>query len=147
MAPKERAAWYRPEAGLEHAGGLADTATGRRKYVEYLNWLSANREEQKRLSFERMSKGWVVGTRDFKRNLVQEHESAAASLERGERDLEEARVAQLEERLAELLAAVGKTRGDIARERKGMPWKVAIAAEMKAATTATKRWRWALLSG
>ena len=140
ITPKERAAWFRPEASLAHAGGLADTAAGRRKYVEYLAWLSENKEEQKRLVFERMSKGWVLGTREFKRDLVNEHQNAAASLERGERDLAETRLAQLDERLEQLLTAVGKARADLRCERKSVPWKVAIAAEMKATTTATNDW-------
>lgn len=36
MNPRLRASWYDPTPALDHAGGLADTAAGRRKYVEYL---------------------------------------------------------------------------------------------------------------
>jgi putative transposase len=39
-----------------------------------------------------------------------------------------------------LLAAVGKKRADLAHEPKSAPWKVAVAAEMKASTTATNHW-------
>lgn len=140
MLPKERAKWFRPEAGLEHAGGLADTAAGRRKYAEYLAWLSEDTPEQKRLRFDRMSQGWVLGTREFKKDLVNEHRNAAAALERGERDLAETRMTQLDERLEALLADVGKRRADLECEPKSAPWKVAMAAEMKATTTATNSW-------
>ncbi len=140
MRPKDRAKWYRPQASLEHAGGLADTPAGRRKYAEYLAWLSEDAPEQKRQRFDRMSKGWVLGTKEFKAELVEEHRGAVAALEQGEPDLAEARVARLETRLDELLAALGKSRGDLAREPKSAPWKVALAAEMKASTTATNRW-------
>jgi hypothetical protein len=62
------------------------------------------------------------------------------ALEQGEPDLAEAWTARLETRLDELLAALGKSRGDFAREPKSAPWKVALAAEMKASTTATNQW-------
>ena len=39
-----------------------------------------------------------------------------------------------------MLAAVGKRRADLKREPKSAPWKVAVAAEMKATTTATNSW-------
>ena len=138
--PQERASWFRPMACLEHAGGLADTPSGRRKYGEYLAWLSADTAEQKRLRFDRMGKGWVLGTREFKQQLVEEHREAATSLERGEHDLEDARVAQLEAVFAGLLAAAGKTGIDVARDPKSADWKVVIAAEMKRTTTATNQW-------
>ncbi|MEN9634366.1 MAG: hypothetical protein RL077_2770 [Verrucomicrobiota bacterium] len=140
MTSGKRAAWYRSEACLEYAGGLADTAAGRRKDAEYLAWLAAHAPEQKRLRFDRMSKGWAVGTKEFKAALVDDHREAAAALERGEPDLAETRTARLEKRLDELLAAMGKKRGDLAVERKSAPWRVALAAEMKAGTTATNQW-------
>ena len=59
LRPKERATWFRPMACLQHAGGLADTPAGRQKYAEYLAWLAENAPEQKRLRFDRMSKGWA----------------------------------------------------------------------------------------
>lgn len=88
-----------------------------------------------------MSKGWVLGTREFKAKLVEEHREAVAALERREPDLEEARMARLEARLGELLAAIGKTRVDLARDPKSARWKVALAPEMKASTMATNQWR------
>jgi hypothetical protein len=138
--PKERAEWYRPQASLDHAGGLADTPAGRRKYADYLAWLAENVPEQKRLRFDRMSKGWVPGTKEFNAELVEEHREAVAALEHGEPDLYEARFARLETRLDELLATIGKSRTDLAREPKSAAWKVALAAEMKATTTATNKW-------
>ena len=140
MLPKERAEWYRPQASLDHAGGLADTPAGRRKFAEYLACLAENAPEQKRLRFDRMSKGWVLGTKEFKMELVDEHREAVAALEHGEPDLEEARTARLEARLGERLAAIGKSRADLARAPKSAAWKVALAAEMKATTTAINKW-------
>ena len=52
---------------LEHAGGLKDTPAGRKKYRDYLQWLSANRPAQKEMAFDRMCRGWALGTKPFKK--------------------------------------------------------------------------------
>lgn len=51
---------------LSEAGGLADTRSGRRSYRDYLEWLSAEDSERKRLGFEKMCPGWAKGSKDFK---------------------------------------------------------------------------------
>jgi putative transposase len=140
VQPRLRAAWFRAEAALVHAGGLSDTPAGRRKYVEYLEWLAENEPARKELNFERMSRGWVIGGKAFKQEVVGEHRSAASALERGDRELDEARNALLEDRLDKLLARMGRTRSDAQRATKFEDWKVAVAAAMKASTTATNRW-------
>ena len=70
MQPAQRAAWYDPRAALTHAGGLADTAAGRRKYVEYLAWLAEDEPAQKEMRFSEMSTGWLIGTGDLDRKSV-----------------------------------------------------------------------------
>ena len=89
--PRGRSAWYRPGAALGHAGGLSDTPQGRRAYVDYLGWLAENEPEQRKLCFERMSKGWAVGTAEFRAGLVTEHREAAALLSGGVSDARERR--------------------------------------------------------
>jgi hypothetical protein len=42
--------------------------------------------------------------------------------------------------LAKLLGQQGRTARELAAERKSAEWKVALAATMKARTTATNRW-------
>lgn len=46
----------------------------------------------------------------------------------------------LQDELARWLRKVGQTREAIASEGKSAPWKLAVAAAMKAHTTATNRW-------
>ena len=46
----------------------------------------------------------------------------------------------LQDELARWLRKVGQTREAIAAAGKSMPWKLAVAAAMKAHTTATNRW-------
>ncbi len=138
--PKLRPRWYDPQAALSEAGGLRDTAAGRRKYGEFLAWLTEDEPARKALRFEQMSKGWAIGTVGFKKDLAKEHRQFAAARQAGGDDLAEAKEAALQERLGELLQKVGHTRTDAESGEKYIPWKLAVASAMKAATTATNRW-------
>lgn len=138
--PKQRSKWYNPEVALTQAGDFADTASGRRKYLEYLAWLSEDKPAQKALNFARMSKGWAIGSIEFKKNLVAEHKEAARAIKQNQTEWREIKEAMLEDVLTDLLAKLGKQRGDLKREGKSVPWKLALAAAMKARTVATNRW-------
>lgn len=140
LQPKLRAKWFTPEAGLTQAGNLADTRAGRRKYLEYLAWLSEDEPAQKALNFAGMSKGWAVGSLGFKKSLIADHKEAAAAIKQNQSEWQEINHAMLEDVLTELLAKLNKQRGDLKREGKSVPWKLAIAAAMKARTVVTNRW-------
>ncbi|PAW67503.1 MAG: hypothetical protein B9S34_05340 [Opitutia bacterium Tous-C1TDCM] len=138
--PKERPDWYRPQAALAHAGGLADTAAGRRSYLAYLQWLAEDEPARKEQQFGAMSKGWVIGSGSFLRTMVQESRERGGQ---GRRLAAEARAAAEElwrEETNRLLAKLGRTGADLLTERKSADWKVALAAALKERTTATNRW-------
>ena len=138
MAPRERKAWFSPEACLMHTGGLNDMPADRRRYLDYLGWLQEDDEGQKALRFESMSKGWAVGESDFKKELVRLYEGVEAGLlQGGDRQLAEE---MWEARAAICLKAVAKSEKAVAEEPKGAPWKVAVAAVMKTTTTASNPW-------
>lgn len=82
--PRQRPAWLSFAAALDHAGGLSDTPAGRRGYVAYLGWLQEDEAGKKELEFERLSKGWAVGSRQFKKELLKEHADLAGRRERGD---------------------------------------------------------------
>lgn len=42
------------------------------KYAEYLQWLSSDQQTQKEMAFEKMCRGWALGTKDFKKVLIEE---------------------------------------------------------------------------
>ena len=90
--------------------------------------------------FDRMSRGWIVGTKDFRQAMVKEHAQAAAALNRGDRVMEIIAEGTLPDELAGWLRKVGRTREGIAAAGKSVPWKLAVAAAMKLHTTATNRW-------
>jgi hypothetical protein len=65
------------------AEGLRDASAGRRKYADYLAWLSEDEPGQKELRFDRMSKGWAMGSKPFKTALLGDEKSMKAGLEPG----------------------------------------------------------------
>jgi len=81
-----------------------------------------------------------VGSKEFKKALIEEHKEAALALNRGDREAAELKQHLFETVLAQLLKKVGKQKSDLAKEGKSIGWKVALAAAMKQQTTVTNRW-------
>ena len=138
--PKRRQLWFVPQTALAHAGGLADTAAGRRKYIEYLDWLREDESARKALKFDSMSSGWAIGSTQFKKELVDEHRAAIAALRKGDPETGDLAEARRQDALATALHTAGKKREDLIRSGKSEPWKLTLAAELKTKTTATNRW-------
>ncbi len=141
LSPKSRPEWLHVEGFLQAAGDLADTPAGHRKYGEYLAWLAEDKLAQKQLMFDEMSRGWAIGGEKFKADVAR---SNSKQLEkRGSRkdaSTREARRMIWSDLLKTLLEQFGKSAADAESEIKSAPWKVAIAAHMKSATTVTNLW-------
>ena len=140
MTPKLRPAWYAPDAALEHAGGLKDTPAGRAKYLDYLAWLAEDEPARKEQRFAEMSTGWVIGTAGFAKETIQAQVDARGQ---GRRMTNETRVAQeavWQETLEKLLRTLSRTADELKAAGKSAGWKLALAAALKARTTATNRW-------
>ena len=62
------------EAGtvLGESGGLADTPAGWRRYVAYLAVLAEEDAKRRDEKFGRLSRGWMVGSAEFKADLKKE---------------------------------------------------------------------------
>ncbi len=146
LQPKRRPAWYQPEPALHHAGKLADTAAGRRKYLDYLAWLSEDEPARKAQRFSEMSKGWIIGTGAFAKAVYEEHKEAIGQGRRMAAELKETREGEWQEELTRLLRRHRRAREEIAQERKSATWKAGIATALKARTTATNRWIGAVLN-
>jgi hypothetical protein len=150
VAPQDGSYWHlgreqRPEglrvtAALAEAGGLADSPAGRAAYAKYLAWQAANGPAGKNAAYVAMSRGWALGGDDFKANLQAEHELPESSQSwdaEGRRELREAGWAKA---LDQALRAVNHTAAETLTERKSAPWKVAVAAHLKATTQVENRW-------
>lgn len=140
MVSTARPAWYSAKDALEHAGQLPDTRAGHQHYLSYLKWLAEDDEGKKALYFDRMSKDWAIGGRDFKLAMLKEHKQLVQIVRRDDLKAENLSHSLWSERLAAYLAVLRKTPKDIQSEAKAAPWKVALAAAMKSNTTASNPW-------
>ncbi len=136
--PGERASWFSAIDSLEGAGSLADTFAGRSSYLDYLGWLSAETVEQQRLGFERISKGWALGSTEFKVALLTDEKNRNAVLEMGTAETTEARELAWAEEVGRLKAQLDV--GPVVTDVKSADWKAAVAAVMKQRTTVSNRW-------
>ena len=135
MKPRERAIWFEPKAALTHPMELADTPEGRSLYKDYLTMLATDEPAQKELCFEKLSKGWAIGTKEFKQGLIEEIPEYKIT---GVEEAVEGRQLLWEKKLNELKARFSETKRQ--DQAKSADWKVAVAAEMKKTTTVSNRW-------
>ncbi|MBT5901430.1 MAG: transposase [Opitutaceae bacterium] len=126
-------------SALAAAGDLKDGPVGKRKYLEYLEWLATDDDAQKEMLFARMSKGWINGTREFAKSVSEDHQVLASDPSLG-RESHELKELGWETTLTALLKKLVKSSEDISTGRKSADWKVAVAATMRTRTTATNRW-------
>lgn len=142
--PRKRPCFLSLAESLIHAGNLDDTPAGRRKYQDYLAWVSTDDAVRKELAFDQMSRGWALGSKDFKRGLLKsggllKNGSFDALKLEGE-DLREANELIWQEFLQAGLRAAGKHGEMIVSSRKSAEWKVWIACELKRRTSAPNTW-------
>lgn len=138
--PSRRPSWFDPTPALAHAGELADTPAGRKKYVAYLEWLAEDEPARKEQRFEAMSHGWAIGSREFTKALVQENRALSGQGQKLASDQRQASEALWQDELDALLRTLRRKATDLATTGKSEPWKLALAAALKARTTVTNRW-------
>jgi REP element-mobilizing transposase RayT len=142
--PRKRPEFMDLSAALEHAGGLRDTPGGRKKYCEYLEWLSTDEPAQKEMAFEKMCRGWALGTKSFKQRLLGSEgllkEGSLDSLQLEGQELQEANELQWEHQLERMLSVLHKDDREIVSDKKSAQWKVWIANVLKRNTAATNVW-------
>jgi REP element-mobilizing transposase RayT len=142
---KPRPPELEPATILAESGGLPDTSAGWRRYLNYLEVLAAEESKLREEKFGRMSRGWVIGSPGFLKDMRKELAESGATRERFEllgADAEGHRAMQ-EEVWEEKLGAAAKTLGcPLAKlsRQKSDPRKVRIAALMKATTSASNGW-------
>ncbi len=138
--PKARPDFLDLQAALTEAGGLADTPAGWRCYGDYLAWQAAAGPAGKSDAYVCLSRGWALGTRQFKTDLIKDHALLASARAWESAGAREIREQQWQERLEAALRRAGKSIAAAAADRKSAPWKVAIATELKDQTQASNRW-------
>ena len=136
--PDERPAFLRFAAALQEAGNLPDNSTGWQAYERYLEWQNEHGPAGSNPVYRSLSRGWMIGSDDFRRSLLQQHREASAARSWKTLAAREEREARWSVALAELLGAIPDSQRD--DQRKSAPWKVAIAAKLKATTDVSNAW-------
>jgi putative transposase len=142
---KKRPAWLAAETVLAETGDLADTPAGWRSYENYLGVLAEEMPAKREERFGAMSRGWALGTKEFRYGLIRDLRQRGADLERAvQRGAQQGEQQLLREDIWEerLIAFAKAGKFDLAHlgARKSAPAKVALAAAMKISTDVPNRW-------
>lgn len=125
---------------LGYAGNLADTPEGRAKYMSYLDWISENNLVRKKMKFDRMCYGWALGTKEFKKELINEYYDEIKDKWVIGDEYSEVKSLYWERILKNCLKQMGKSADDIQTDKKSALWKVMIGYYLKNSHAASNRW-------
>ena len=128
------------ELGLYYAGKLADTRREHRCYREYLACLHADAPLKRHLQFSKMCRGWALGCKAFKKDLIEKHLPVGEAVHWEGADLQEANEIRWESMVDACMKNLNKTDEDIASDKKAALWKVTIAALMREHTSVSNVW-------
>lgn len=135
-----RPAFFRPQTALTAAGRLADTRGGRARYAEYLDRQARKRPGEGVHVGASLSRGWALGSTQFKSALIRDHAVAALTRAWESVGAKEIRDRQWTAALASILKQAGLSVSQCRARRKCDPGKLAIAAWMKTRTQASAPW-------
>ncbi len=119
---------------------LEDTPVGWESYRELLVRIAGSPELQKEAGFDKMDRGWAIGSKEWKKQVVEEFRSEPIlDAPYGEKR-DSLRKTEWNAALDDALSRAGRTRADLRTSPKGEGWKLEIAMDLKTKTTATSRW-------
>jgi putative transposase len=127
-------------SALTEAGGLADTAGGRGSYHDFLAWQAAEGPAGKNAAYVNLSRGWALGSAEFKAKLIDDHGIAAECRAWEESGAGEVRERRWQQALERALGKLDLRVEDVRSGRKSASWKLAIAAWLKSNCDARTRW-------
>jgi putative transposase len=142
---KNRPAMLEATTILRESGGLSDTPAGWKRYVQYLGLLAEEDAQRREEKFGRLSRGWAVGSDEFKQMMRHEYEAMISREDRvmlagadptAHREIR----ALLWEDTLQVLAKAGKLSLDALDPRGSAPDKVKLAAAMKLTTSVSNGW-------
>lgn len=119
---------------------LDDTPEGWRDYLKYLEQLANDKKSQRVQGFESMHCGWAIGTHGWRQALAKDYAHLALDQIADAPALTEFKRLQWSAALDAALQQEGRPRSDLAKDRKGAPWKIKVAAGLRETTTATNTW-------
>lgn len=125
---------------LEACGGLKDGPAGRRKYAEYLVWLSEDEPRRKAMLFDRMSRGWALGSRDFMEALIDDKKREVANRVIEGDAGDEAKEILWARRLGQCLKELSRGKRDILSDPKSADWKIAVCYVLRKTVGCRAQW-------
>jgi REP element-mobilizing transposase RayT len=145
FAGGDRPAWLEAATVLAESGGLPDSASGWRRYVDYLGVLAEEEPKRRNEKYGRLSRGWVIGSPEFRAELRHELRKQSGMATRFEllgSDREAWRLLRQEEWEEKLQAAARALNVKLSSlgARKSSPEKVRLAAVMKEVTDVSNGW-------
>jgi hypothetical protein len=130
----------RCETAPTQSGGLVDNSDGWEAYAKYLFWQMADGPAGKNKAYVSLSRGWAIGSGEFKAALVKDHDLAAISRAWESTGAQEIRETHWVMALARALGVLSKSDAACRTDPKSAPWKVAVAAHLKQSTQASNKW-------
>jgi hypothetical protein len=138
--PAARTTFLVSSTALMEAGGLSDSSAGRSCYHDYLTWQSANGPAGKNSAYVNLSQGWALGSDEFKAKLIDDYGISADSRAWAESGAEEIRQRRWRQALGRALEKLDLRIEAVSSGKKSAPWKLAIAAWLKANSDARTGW-------
>lgn len=120
--------------------GLTDVPAGWDRYREHLAWKMTNHASEIPDARTSLSRGWALGSDDFKETLIKDHAMAATARAWESQGAQEIREHAWAVALGCALATLGRTESDVMTDRKAAPWKVAVAVFLKERSQASNHW-------
>ena len=119
------------EHGIPRDSGAGRKELGRR--------MEQRRQSEEEVELKAMKRGWYLGDRAFRKELLGQMEERVKEHHFGE-DRAEAEQEWAERKVSAGLQRLGWKEGDLERRRKGDPGKVKLAMWLRAETTMTLKW-------
>jgi hypothetical protein len=119
---------------------LPDTAKGMRRYLTHLEGREFGDPARAESHRKEFCRGWVIGTRGFRKAMAEEFSRMQLARDWGGPELRELSEQNWEKVVREELKRLGKSERDLRMDRKGAPWKRAIAVRLRTRTAATNPW-------
>jgi REP element-mobilizing transposase RayT len=142
---RRRPAFLEPAVFLAAAGGLGDSPAGWKRYLAYLAVVAEEDAKRREAQFGRLSRGWALGTREFRQSLIDDLRERRADLERARLpgaaagDGQVFRAELWEQALERAAQAAGAVLSELG-PAKSAPGKVLLAAVLKATSAVSNGW-------
>lgn len=133
----ERASFFCAEDWLTSAL-LTDDSAGWLAYVQHLQRIAIGTDAESDL--EAMTRGWAIGTPQWRRTLAEEFKQTKLSPEMTREESQALTEAQWNTTLRDLARQHGVNLSRATADAKSAPWKLELAARMRESTTAGHRW-------